>query len=69
MPYPNDRRKSAPPGDDEVLSAEFLAMLVVCGGEVRQGDRAVLNEAEGERRHRRRKTDGVDSGAIEDRRS
>ena len=68
MQYPNDRRKSAPEGDDEVLSPEFLAMLVVCGGEVREGDRATLTNADGERRSGRRKTDQVGSASIENQR-
>lgn len=48
MPYPNDRRKShrAP---DEALSPEYLAMLVVCGGEVRQSDLSALTGAVNER--------------------
>lgn len=59
MPYPNDRRKSAPEAEDETLSPEFLAMLVVCGGEVREGDRAALPHADGEPRYGRRKGDLV----------
>ncbi len=69
MPYPNDRRKSAPDGEAETLSPEFLAMLVACGGEVREGDRAALTHADGERRYGRRKGDPVGSGSIGDRRT
>ncbi len=58
MPYPNDRRENAPEGEDgEALSPEFLAMLVVCGGEVRSEDHALLREAGSERRYGRRKGD------------
>ena len=67
MPYPNDRRKNVPAGDDEVLSPEFLAMLMVCGGEVRQSDRAGLTKTDGELRYGRRKGDRVGSGGVEDR--
>jgi hypothetical protein len=49
VPYPNDRRKSPRDGDD-ALSPEYLAMLVVCGGEVRASDRAALPEVVIERR-------------------
>ena len=38
MPYPNDRRKHQAEAD-EVLSPEYLAMLIACGGEVRAADR------------------------------
>lgn len=69
MQYPNDRRKNAPGSDEEVLSPEFLAMLVVCGGEIRQGDRDVLTQADGGRRHGRRKSDLIGTGDVEDRRS
>ena len=55
MPYPNDRRKSEADGD-EVVSPEFLAMLVACGGEVRAGDRPPMPEAE-QRQLGRRKSD------------
>lgn len=69
MPYPNDRRKNAPDGDSsEALSPEFLAMLVVCGGEVRSEDRAALREAGNERRYGRRKGDVAPTVGSEDRR-
>jgi len=57
MPYPNDRRKSSGDDDGEALSPEYLAMLVACGGDVREGDRAALRGADGERRYGRRKGD------------
>ena len=44
MPYPNDRRKHQAEAD-EVLSPEYLAMLIACGGEVRAAD----HDAAGER--------------------
>ena len=69
MPYPNDRRKNAPDGDNgEALSPEFLAMLVVCGGEVRSEDRAALREAGSERRYGRRKDDLEPTAGGADRR-
>ena len=37
MQYPNDRRKHQPEGD-EVLSAEYLAMLMTASGEIRTVD-------------------------------
>lgn len=57
MPYPNDRRRRADDAEDEALSPEYLAMLVVCGGEVRTEDRVALRQAETERRYGRRKDD------------
>lgn len=69
MPYANDRRKSAPEGDDESLSPEFLAMLVACGGEVRESDRAALAHADGERQHGRRKGDIAGRAPADNRRS
>ncbi|MEO8835945.1 MAG: hypothetical protein ABI364_04330 [Caldimonas sp.] len=41
-----ERRKSRPE-PEEALSPEYLAVLEVCGGEIRAGDRALLEE----RRH------------------
>lgn len=56
MPYPNDRRKhQADP--DEVLSPEYLAMLIACGGEVRSGDHGASQERQMQQRHGRRKDD------------
>jgi hypothetical protein len=37
LPYPNDRRKHQPEGD-EVLSPEYLAMLMTASGEIRPTD-------------------------------
>ncbi len=56
QPYPNDRRKhQADP--DEVLSPEYLAMLIACGGEVRDADRMANGERQMQQRHGRRKDD------------
>ena len=56
QPYPNDRRKHrADP--DEVLSPEYLAMLIACGGEVRAGDHDLPRPRAMEQRHGRRKDD------------
>jgi len=56
QPYPNDRRKHrADP--DEVLSPEYLAMLIACGGEVRDADRMAHGERQMQQRHGRRKDD------------
>lgn len=44
MPNTEDRRSPEHTGDDE-FSPEYLAMLVVCGGEVRDSDWSVLPEA------------------------
>ena len=37
-------RRQADPAAEEDLSPEYLALLEVCGGEIRAGDRAVLAE-------------------------
>ncbi|MDQ2927661.1 MAG: hypothetical protein ABI330_10280 [Caldimonas sp.] len=60
MPYPNDRRKNAQEGD-EVLSPEYLAMLMVCGGDVRAADRRALPNADADRLHGRRAGDATES--------
>ncbi len=44
MPDSEDRRSPEHTGDDE-FSPEYLAMLVVCGGEVRDSDWSVLPPA------------------------
>ncbi len=46
MTHQVERRKTSR-GADEALSPEYLAVLEVCGGEIRQTDRAALEE----RRH------------------
>ena len=56
MPYPNDRRKHQAEAD-EVLSPEYLAMLIACGGEVRAADRFATGQRQMEQRHGRRKDD------------
>jgi len=42
---PNDRR-GARPEDDEPLSPELVALLLVCGGEVRESDRELLDASQ-----------------------
>ena len=37
-------RRQADPKPEDDLSPEYLALLEVCGGEIRAGDRAVLAE-------------------------
>jgi hypothetical protein len=37
-------RRQADPSSDEELSPEYLALLEVCGGEIRASDSAVLAE-------------------------
>ncbi|MEO7057531.1 MAG: hypothetical protein ABI281_03885 [Caldimonas sp.] len=44
MLNPDDRRSPEHTSDDE-FSPEYLAMLVVCGGKVRDSDWSVLPEA------------------------
>lgn len=44
MPDPGDRRSPEHTSDTE-FSPEYLAMLVVCGGNVRDSDWSVLPEA------------------------
>ncbi|MDQ6639418.1 MAG: hypothetical protein M3Z15_07090 [Pseudomonadota bacterium] len=39
-----DRRRADRRSSDEDLSPEYLALLAVCGGEIRASDRAVLAE-------------------------
>ncbi len=56
MSYPNDRRKN-PVEAEEVLSPEYLAMLIASGGEVGAGNRGAAPSSEPERRHQRRKSD------------
>jgi len=56
MPYANERRKPAHEPADE-LSPEFVAMLVLCGGEVRESDRAEFCPPGGERNFGRRSED------------
>ena len=53
MTYPNDRRKHEPEAV-EMLSPEYLAMLLACGGEVRAEDRSSLSSPQGQDRRRRR---------------
>ena len=56
MPYPNDRRKHQAEAD-EVLSPEYLAMLIACGGEVRATDHDLSAQRQMQQRHGRRKDD------------
>jgi hypothetical protein len=63
VPYPNDRRKNGQEGE-EVLSPEYLAMLMACGGEVRAGDRAPLPNTGANRPYGRRAGDEVESSDL-----
>lgn len=56
MPYPNDRRKHRPEGD-EVLSPEYLAMLIASGGQVRASDHEAAREQPQSQHYGRRKDD------------
>ena len=60
MNSPVERRKASQSAD-EALSPEYLAVLEVCGGEIRESDRPVLDE--------RRRPEGESGGRrISDRR-
>ena len=52
MTDPVERRAGEPEGGD-VFSPEYLAMLVICGGTVRDSDWDLLPEAVAARRPRR----------------
>ena len=56
MPYPNDRRKHRPEGD-EVLSPEYLARLIASGGQVRASDHDAARERPQNQNYGRRKDD------------
>ena len=56
MPYPNDRRKHQVDAD-EILSPEYLAMLIACGGEVRASDRDAASRRQMQQHYGRRKDD------------
>ena len=56
MPYPNDRRKHRPEGD-EVLSPEYLAMLLTASGEVRPTDHDTTQRRREDKPYGRRKDD------------
>ncbi|MGZ5203596.1 MAG: hypothetical protein ACXWIQ_01385 [Caldimonas sp.] len=60
MAYPNDRRKHT--GEEDELSPEYVAVLLACGGEVRESDKAALRGPEVERRRSRRKDDPEPAG-------
>ena len=55
-----ERRQGDRRSSDEELSPEYLALLDVCGGEIRAGDRAVLSS-------RRRGLPGESGDAHEER--
>ena len=59
MTTPVERRKASREADD-ALSPEYLAVLEVCGGEIRESDRPVLAE--------RRKPETDSGRRISDRR-
>jgi len=56
VPYPNDRRKHRPEGE-EVLSTDYVAMLIAAGGEVRSSDLDASRERLQTRQYGRRKDD------------
>jgi hypothetical protein len=56
VPYPKERRRNGAL-HEETLSAEYLALLMACGGEVRAEDRAATPGIAVERRRRRRADD------------
>lgn len=56
MPYPNDRRKHRPEGE-EVLSPDYVAMLIAAGGEVRASDLDAARERRQNQGYGRRKDD------------
>ena len=56
MPYPNDRRKPQPEGD-EVLSREYLAMMAAHGRQVGPTGDATARRQPQEQRYGRRKDD------------
>ena len=57
MQLSHERRKGNRRIAKDELSPEFLAMLVVCGGKVRNGDREVQTDEAVEQRHGRRAED------------
>ena len=65
----SERRQSDPKADDE-LSPEYLALLEVCGGEIRASDRAALAErreaidAEGRSASAEARTQGAAPAAL-----
>jgi hypothetical protein len=64
-----ERRQGEPNADDE-LSPEYLALLEVCGGEIRASDRAALAErreameAEGRAAQAEAKKEGAAQAAL-----
>ena len=54
MTQQNERRKAERRTEDDALALEYLALLEVCGGEMRASDRAVLAQ-------RRRRMEGADA--------
>jgi len=65
----SERRQGDPSADDE-LSPEYLALLEVCGGEIRKSDRAALAErreamdAEGRSALAEARKDGAAAAAL-----
>jgi hypothetical protein len=58
MNHQTDRRHADRRTDDDELSPEYLALLEVCGGEMRASDRTLLAQ-------RRRSIEGADAvGAL-----
>ena len=66
MNRPIERRQSERRADEPV-SPEFLRVLEICGGELREGDRAVLGGGRSEARGAgdRRKADGTAADRAE----
>jgi len=66
-----ERRQAEANAEDE-LSPEYLALLEVCGGEIRASDRAVLAErreamqaeGQGSAEERKAKSDGATAAAL-----
>ena len=58
MNRPIERRQSERRADEPV-SPEFLRVLELCGGELRQGDRAVLGSSEARGAGDRRRSGGT----------
>jgi hypothetical protein len=57
MTQTTERRRGERRTDDDDLSPEYLALLEVCGGEIRSSDRALLTQ-------RRRSAEVATGGAV-----
>jgi len=54
MTQQNERRRAERRTEDDVLAPEYLALLEVCGGEMRAADRTLLEQ-------RRRRIEGAEA--------